>query len=91
MHEMSIALEICRIAEERVGHDRLANVRTVGLEVGKEAGVDPESLRFCLEVLLSQPPFRQATPDILLRPSDTLKVTYLIVDDGEPAQVEAPS
>ena len=36
---------------------RLAELVTVGVEVGDDAGVEPESLAFCLETLLAQPPF----------------------------------
>lgn len=84
MHEMSIALEICRIAAERVGHDRATAVREVGLDVGDEAGVDPDSLRLWLEVLLADPPFRGARPEISLQRGDALRLSYLTVEDGAP-------
>ena len=34
MHEMSIALEVCRITESQVGREALPRVREVGLVVG---------------------------------------------------------
>ena len=79
MHEMSIALEVCRIAEERAGDARIV---TVGVEVGDGAGVELSSLEFCLESLLAQPPFAGAKPDITRVAGDVLRVSYLDVDDG---------
>ena len=84
MHEMSIALDVCRIVEERVGRASLPELLTVALDVGDEAGVEPDSLAFCLEVLLKQPPFGNARPLLSRVPGDVLKVNYLEVDDGSP-------
>jgi len=81
MHEMSIALEICRIAEEKIGLEALPAVREVGLEVGRFSGVEPDSLLFCLEALFEQAPFAGARPVLDLTPGDELRVTYLEVDD----------
>jgi Zn finger protein HypA/HybF involved in hydrogenase expression len=84
MHEMSLALEICRIAEQQAGPSGAGQVRTVGVEVGDDAGVEVSSLTFCLEALLAQPPFTQARPVIDRLPGDVLRVSYLEVDDGRP-------
>ena len=84
MHEMSVALEICRIAEEQAGPAGAGSVVTVGVEVGDDAGVEVSSLAFCLEALLSQPPFAAAKPAITRLHGDALRVTYLEVDDGRP-------
>ena len=84
MHEMSIALEVCRLAEERLGGEALSDVVAVGVEVGNEAGVEPESLAFCLEAVLATPPFRGARPVITRLPGDILRLSYLEVDDGRP-------
>jgi hydrogenase nickel incorporation protein HypA/HybF len=81
VHEMSIAMEVCRIAEDEVGMAALARVREIGLVVGARSGVEPESLRFCLETLLDQPPFRGARPSLELTTGDELRVAYLDVDD----------
>jgi hypothetical protein len=61
---MSVAHEICRMAEERLGRDVLADVVEVGVVVGDEAGIVAENLEFCLEALLSAPPFAGARPSI---------------------------
>lgn len=81
MHEMSIALEVCRMAEAHVGLDRLANVIEVGLDVGDDAGIEIDNLEFCLEALLSNPPFGRATPIVGRVPGDVLRMTYLEVDE----------
>lgn len=83
MHEMSLALEICRIVEERVGGDALLRVREVGLAVGTDSGVEPDSLDFCLGSLLSSPPFAGARATMELKAGDDLRVTYLEVEDGD--------
>jgi len=84
MHEMSIALEVCSIAEDHVGLEHLPHVVEVGLEVGDDAGVAFDSLEFCLEVVLTSPPFNQAKAVIHRVPGDVLRVSYLEVDDGRP-------
>ena len=83
MHEMSIALEIARLAENRLG-DVAAQLVTVGVEVGDDAGVEPASLEFCLEAVLATPPFRGAKGTIVRAPGDVLQLAYLEVDDGNP-------
>ena len=81
MHELSIALEVCRLTEEQVGRDRLADVREVGMDVGADAGVEVCNLEFCLEALLSEPPFGHGRPVIARRQGNILQLTYLEVDD----------
>ena len=81
MHEMSIALNVCRIAVERVGQEKLPHVVAVGLEVGFDSGVDADNLEFWLEVMLSEPPFAGARPVIERRGGDVLRVSYLEIDD----------
>jgi len=81
MHEMSIAMEVCRIAQDQIGLLALPRVREIGLVVGTRSGVEPESLRFCLEALLDQPPFRGARPQLELTAGDDLRVAYLDLDE----------
>jgi hypothetical protein len=82
LHELSIAYDICRITEEHVGAADLARVREVGVEVGVKAGIEIDSLEFCLEALLGAPPFGQAVPRIERLLGDELRVTYVEVEDG---------
>lgn len=84
MHEFSLALEVCRLAEAQVGVGDAGQIATVALEVGDDAGVEIENLQFCLEVLLGEPPFNGATPVIERCAGDTLRLDYLEVDDGSP-------
>lgn len=83
MHELSLALEVCRIAESHVGPERLADIREIGLEVGDLACVETGNLEFCLEALLSRPPFGSARPSIRRVRGDILRVSYLEVDDDD--------
>lgn len=84
MHEMSLAMEVCRVAREQVGADRTGAVLEVGVEVGDRSGVEMGSFEFCLETLLSAPPFGRARPVIERTPGSELRVRYLEVDDGDP-------
>jgi Zn finger protein HypA/HybF involved in hydrogenase expression len=86
MHEMSIALEVCRIAEEQAvaAGPGAGSVVAVGVEVGDDAGVELSSLTFCLESLLAAPPFAGAKAVITRSPGDVLRVSYLEVEDGRP-------
>ncbi len=87
MHEMSLATEVCRMAAERLaaetaGLPRSPRLLALGLEVGDDAGVEIESLRFCVESLLSLPPFEGARAVLERVPGDVLRLTYLEIDDG---------
>ena len=84
MHEMSVALEVCRMAEERLGRDALGGIVAVGVEVGDDAGVEPENLAFCLEAVLATPPFQGAKPVITRQRGDVLRLSYLEVENGRP-------
>ena len=83
MHEMSIAMEVARIAEEKLG-DAASQLVSVAVEVGDTAGVEPANLEFCLEAVFATPPFVNAKPQILRRDGDVLRVAYLEIDDGSP-------
>jgi Zn finger protein HypA/HybF involved in hydrogenase expression len=84
MHELSVALEVCRMAEERLAREELPLLISVGVEVGHDAGLEPDNLQFCLETLLAAPPFAGARPVITRLPGDALRLTYLEIDDGCP-------
>jgi Zn finger protein HypA/HybF involved in hydrogenase expression len=83
MHEMSFAMEIARIAEEKLG-DAASQLVSVAVDVGVDAGVEPSSLEFCLEAVFATPPFAGAKPQILRCAGDVLRVAYLEIDDGCP-------
>jgi Zn finger protein HypA/HybF involved in hydrogenase expression len=80
---MSLALEVGRIVEEHLVRTP-GRLLSVGVEVGDQAGVEPENLAFCLEAVLAYPPFGGA-PAVLERvPGDAIRLSYLEVDDGRP-------
>ena len=84
MHEMSVALEVCRLAEEEVGLAALPRVGGLGLEVGEHSGVAVENLVFCLETLLTNPPFRAARAVIERTEGAALRLQWLEIEDDTP-------
>jgi Zn finger protein HypA/HybF involved in hydrogenase expression len=84
MHEMSLALDVCRIAEDTVGQHCLPLITEVGLEVGERAGIEVANFEFCLSALFSAPPFGRAHAVIDHRAGDDLRVSYIEVDDDSP-------
>jgi Zn finger protein HypA/HybF involved in hydrogenase expression len=79
MHEMSVAMEVCRITEARLAHEELSRLVGVALIVGDDAGIEPANLQFCLDTLLAQPPFAGATATIVRCAGAELRVDYLEV------------
>lgn len=84
MHELSLALEVCRMAGDVLEREGGVAVRSLGVEVGAEAEVELENLRFCLDALLTEPPFLGARAELLTVPGETLRLTFVEVDDGRP-------
>lgn len=84
MHELSLALEVCRLAEEVRTREGAATVRAIGVEVGDDAGIELANFRFCLDALLSGPPFAGARAELIPAGGDALRLTYVEVDDGGP-------
>ena len=82
MHELSIALSVCQMAEDRLGRRALRQVKRIGLTVGEDAGVEFGSLEFCLDVLLNAPPFSGARAEIARTKGSDLLLDYMEVDDG---------
>lgn len=54
MHEMSLALEIRSICERELARQDAGRLAVVGIDVGAFAGVDAQSLQFCLEAVLAE-------------------------------------
>jgi Zn finger protein HypA/HybF involved in hydrogenase expression len=84
MHELSLALDVCRIVEQTVGAGQLATVVEVGLEVGEKSGIELANFEFCLEALLTAPPFGHAGATIERMPGTDMRVTWLEVEDDDP-------
>jgi len=83
MHEMSLALEVGRLVEQRLSAQP-GRLVSVAVEVGDDAGVEPENLAFCLEAVLAYPPFDGAKAVLRRVAGDVLRLEYLEVDDGSP-------
>jgi Zn finger protein HypA/HybF involved in hydrogenase expression len=84
MHEFSVAVEICRLAEEKLAPADLPRLLRVGIMVGDEANIEANNLEFCLEALLGQPPFGRARPVISRTEGTDLSVNFFEVEDGGP-------
>ncbi len=83
MHELSLAIEIGRLAAEKLGAET-PQCRVIGVEVGEDSGVEPNALEFCLQAVLADPPWQGARPLVHRRPGDIFQVSYFEVDDGRP-------
>ena len=59
-------------------------VRAIGVEVGTDAGVELDNFRFCLDALLTEPPFVGARAELQRVSGDTLRLTFVEVEDGRP-------
>lgn len=81
---MSVALEICRMAEEHAAGSGAGAVTALGIDVGDDCGLEAANLEFCLETLLAMPPFAGARPLVTRCPGDVLRLSYLEVDDDRP-------
>ena len=84
MHELSLALEVCRLAEDVLEREHGTAVRAIGVAVGNDAGLEVANFRFCLEALLTEPPLAGARAEIIPSQGDTLRLAYVEVDDGCP-------
>jgi len=84
VHELSVAVEVCRMAEERLGTAGASRLRVVAVVVGDDAGLEPDNFEFCLGALLGQPPFGGGRAQITRVPGADLRVEYLEVDDDGP-------
>lgn len=82
MHELSLALEVCRQAEEVFQREGGVAIARLAVEVGDDAGIEVENFRFCLEALLSGPPFGGTRAELLRSAGDDLRLAWVEVDDG---------
>jgi Zn finger protein HypA/HybF involved in hydrogenase expression len=83
MHEMSLASSILETVQSEQTKNAGAHVTKVGLRIGEWSGVDTESLRFCLEALVTGTPLAPLEVDIDFRPaSPHLDIAYLELEDA---------
>jgi hydrogenase nickel insertion protein HypA len=52
MHEMSLAMAVLQIVEDAASEQRFQRVKTVFLEIGELAAVEPEAMRFCFDAVI---------------------------------------
>jgi hydrogenase nickel incorporation protein HypA/HybF len=65
MHEMSLCQGLVRILEEQAATHAYTRVKTVRLEIGPLATVEPEALRFCFGAATKGTLAENATLDII--------------------------
>lgn len=68
MHEMSLTESVIGIVEEEARRQNFVRVRAVVLEIGALACAEPESMRFCFDVVSRGTPAEGARLDIVLVP-----------------------
>ncbi len=51
MHEMSLAVAVLEIVEEAARKNGATRVKSVRLEVGRLAALEPQALRFCFDAV----------------------------------------
>lgn len=84
MHELSIALEICRVIEEKLPPSQLPQLVELGLEIGEDTTIEVANLQFCLDTLLAHPPFAGAAVVMARSAGGDTRVSYLEIDDERP-------
>lgn len=82
MHELSLAIEIGRLGEERLGAS-VGRCVAVGIELGTESGIEPSALEFCLEAVFSHPPWNRPKPVLERPPGDIFQVTWFEIEDDD--------
>lgn len=65
MHEMSLAENLLQLIEDTARQQEFARVKTVRLEIGQLACVEPESLRFAFDVVMRGSIAEQARLEII--------------------------
>ena len=60
MHELGIAQNILDIVQQSVPGDQVSAVKKIRIRVGRLSGVVPDSLEFCIQVLLNETEMKQA-------------------------------
>jgi hydrogenase nickel incorporation protein HypA/HybF len=77
MHEVTIAGGILYAVRQETETRRPARAVKVGVRIGEMAGIDPESLAFCFEVLVKGTDLEPLELAIEPGPADELEFTYL--------------
>ncbi len=70
MHEMSLAENVLQIIEESARTQNFRRVRTVVLEIGALAAVEPDAMRFCFDAVTHGSIAEGARLEILDKPGE---------------------
>jgi hydrogenase nickel incorporation protein HypA/HybF len=65
MHEMSLAEGVRELIEDAARREGFSRVRSVWLEIGRLAAVEPEAMRFCFDVAMGGSPADGARLEII--------------------------
>lgn len=65
MHEMSLAESVLGIIEDAAAAQGFARVKTVVLEIGRLAAVEPEAMHFCFDAVMRDTLADGATLEII--------------------------
>ena len=76
MHEMGIASSVLEALHEELHRHPGYRPAKVGLRIGEYAGVDRESLKFCLDTLVKDTPFEPL--ELVIEPGgvDDMEIAY---------------
>ncbi len=70
MHEMSLAESVLQIIEDAARTQNILRVRTVVLEIGVLAAVEPDAMRFCFDAVMRDSVAEGARLEILEKPGE---------------------
>ena len=70
MHEMSLAESVLQIVEDAARTQNFRRVRTVVLEIGALAAVEPDAMRFCFDAVMHGSIAEGARLEILDKPGE---------------------
>ena len=81
MHELGIAQSILDAVRAEAAVHRPARPVKVGVRIGEMAGIDPNSLEFCFDVLVKGSDFEPLSLSIEPGATDDLEFAYLELEE----------
>lgn len=81
MHEIGIASDILDAVRKETALRPPARATKVGVRIGEMAGIDPESLAFCFDVLVKGSDLEPLALAIEKGGTDELEFTYLELEE----------
>ena len=77
MHELSLAQNIVKIVQQHLSSGQNQGVKSVKMKVGHQAGITPESLKFCFGAVTEGTAVQGATLEIENVAGDELRVVEI--------------